>query len=505
MVTQWTLLAALCIVLVVWLLNSPSEVYNLSGFSTKTAYRYCGLVDFVDKSSQPLEKCNLVHLNALFRHGTRAPSSKDIAKMKLLRDRLLMSAQYGAHLPSEFATHPIPFQDSVPKQLLPRGYEEHLVLGKRFQRLLKKFFTFSPRNIRFYSSSTNRAFFSAQAFYAGLFESDVSICTDVRNSQASCPLDPSLNYLADNFLLPNTDNIMINDTLLRFFAYCKRYIDEVDKNKTAINEFYKFKDSMFMQGILSNFLKKWKLHNTNYSVDDVRLIFSTCAYEVANAKTSEKLSPWCSFLRPQEFPVLEYLADLKQYWRKAYAFHLNYIQSCPLLGEMLAQIYEAAENYKKLQYQQSNPNLHRATFWFGHAETLLPVVTALGIFNESVRHDKTFKLRADNFSERLKQLSMHPHPPTMFRPGQIAPFAGNVAFLLYHCPDSVSDFHLEVRVNEKTVAWPLAGKVQPPSKLYPGSTSAPLSLVLNYFRNCMPNAYESETVCSRKNHTLFML
>ncbi|VDP43178.1 unnamed protein product [Schistosoma mattheei] len=85
---------------------------------------------------------------------------------------------------------------------------------------------------------------------------------------------------------------------------------------------------------------------------------------------------------------------------------------------------------------RNNPTLHRGSFWFGHAETILPIVAALGIFNNSIGHSTLHKLTADSFDERLRMIYDTDVPsPTMFRTSYIAPFAGNVAFLLYYCPD----------------------------------------------------------------------
>lgn len=36
----------------------------------------------------------------------------------------------------------------------------------------------------------------------------------------------------------------------------------------------------------------------------------------------------------------------QHYWRKSYGYELNYVQSCPLVGEMLRQIRNAAHLYK---------------------------------------------------------------------------------------------------------------------------------------------------------------
>lgn len=57
-------------------------------------------------------------------------------------------------------------------------------------------------------------------------------------------------------------------------------------------------------------------------------------------------------------------------------------------------------------------------FAFGHAETLGPLYTALGLFNDST------PLRADNFKE---------HEDRLFRSSLILPFGANLQLILYEC------------------------------------------------------------------------
>ena len=60
-------------------------------------------------------------------------------------------------------------------------------------------------------------------------------------------------------------------------------------------------------------------------------------------------------------------------------------------------------------------------FRFAHAETLIPLLCYMGMFHDAE------PLRADNFERQRKRL---------FRGADLAPFAGNLAFVLYQCPQS---------------------------------------------------------------------
>ena len=81
-------------------------------------------------------------------------------------------------------------------------------------------------------------------------------------------------------------------------------------------------------------------------------------------------------------------------------------------------------------------------FAFGHAETVGPLMAALGLFNDSE------PLRADNFAK---------HADRKFKTSEILPFSANVMFVLYECvPDdqhqtryfSTNNFFLKLYVNE---------------------------------------------------------
>ncbi|CAH8541300.1 unnamed protein product [Schistosoma turkestanicum] len=516
-VDRWqmgALFSVFCAIMTFFLLifnREPGEFYP--GLSSKTAYRFCGLKSYKDKVSVPFEKCSLVHVSVVFRHGTRTPDSKAIKSFSDLYERLKQSYNNGSPIPRKLLTHPIPFKDAAVKELLPRGFEEHDGLGRRFSYLMRQYFNFTIDNINFYSSSIDRCIASGRAFYNGFINGPAVKPTWNRTLYCGNELVPK-SCLLNNEPFENNNNnnnnnenhyeknITINNYLLRFFAHCKNYIEKIENNKSAVQEYYKFFNSIYVNTSYENFIKRFHLKHEDYTPDDLKTIFWACAYEVAAMNDYDSLSPWCNLLSPNDYPVWEYLADLKHYWRKSYGYELNYKQSCPLLSEIVQQISNVAMDFQKGNYNQNNPTLHRGSFWFGHAETILPVVAALGIFNDSVGHSKLHKLTADNFDERLKMIHNPDVPsPTMFRTSYIAPFAGNVAFLLFYCPDletsdNLDKFRVQILINERTVAWPLASSIQPPTLDHPGETNASLTTVLKYFNNCMPNVYDDNKVCS---------
>ena len=80
---------------------------------------------------------------------------------------------------------------------------------------------------------------------------------------------------------------------------------------------------------------------------------------------------------------------------------------------------------------------------FGHAETLLPLYSLLGLFNQSHAPPTS-----SNFAEQ------HQRP---FRPSKICPFAGNLVIVLHRC-DNYEDDQQAERPEEElldlNVSWP---------------------------------------------------
>lgn len=50
------------------------------------------------------------------------------------------------------------------------------------------------------------------------------------------------------------------------------------------------------------------------------------------------LSRWCELLAPDGMEIVEYLDELKQWWKKSYGHELNYKIACPLLADMFARM-----------------------------------------------------------------------------------------------------------------------------------------------------------------------
>jgi len=129
-------------------------------------------------------------------------------------------------------------------------------------------------------------------------------------------------------------------------------------------------------------------------------------------------------------------------------YYNNLQNECPVqrIGNFVCCI--AANRHKK------------GVFYFGHAETVVPVLAALGLFNDG------FPLRAADFGSTAAT-------NRTFLTSRISPFASNVAFVLHDASsktgfefadihesgpekDGVERYMLEVLVNELPTKFPFA-------------------------------------------------
>lgn len=298
------------------------------------------------------------------------------------------------------------------------GWEEHQNLARSFKKLNPDIF--NKRNYSVVSSFKARCISSARAFISGL--------------HPELPAEFEPNYDHDDFVKDDHleflgTTIKVNNELIRFFDYCRRYTEWVDDHPQTVEELNKFISGGHVSNIRKEIQNTYSIqHLTNKQVVD---LYQLTVFESAlfGFSSLTKL-----FATRETFEVLEYLGDLKHYYKTGYGFSINYRQATPLLKDMVAVLKELKAN------QKSDP---KATIYFGHAETIVPLIALLGLFEGP-------PLTADGFI-----LSKH----RAFRTSKIAPFAANIGFLVYRKKeDNVNvetpDLLLQIAVNEHLVNIP---------------------------------------------------
>jgi multiple inositol-polyphosphate phosphatase/2,3-bisphosphoglycerate 3-phosphatase len=296
------------------------------------------------------------------------------------------------------------------------GWREHQHLAQSFKKLNPQIF--ERRNYTVVSSFKARCVSSARAFIAGL------------HSESGGAFDPDhdLEDVTDDALQYLGTAIRIDNALLRFFDYCRRYVEWVDDHPRSVEELNKFISGGHVSNIRKEIQNNYQItHLTNKQVVD---LYQLTVFEAALFGQSTLTS----LFKAESLEVLEYLGDLKHYYKTGYGYSINYRQTAPLLRDMVRIVTELRDN------PRSDP---RATIYFGHAETIVPLIALLGLFEGP-------PLTAEGFL-----LSKH----RAFRTSKIAPFGANIAFLVYRKKSEnvaieTPDMLLQIAVNEHLVNIP---------------------------------------------------
>ena len=321
------------------------------------------------------------------RHGSR--HSGHIAEMNALASRL------GANVnaPKWLRDWTYPYPESSDSLLASLGLEEQYNIGLRLSNFSRNI-SYDPLSYNIRSTYKSRAARSAEAFALGALET----------------AKPEAPFLADRVGAAAFVNVVPGDQdlMLRFFDNCDAY--EV----TSSDELEKYGKSKEMMQALSAFRRA--VANDNVDLQDFLLAYEACAYEYMF--NSPKKS-FCSLLA-DHVDILEYYADLENYYLNANGNALA--KSAPMV--LVRDIVDAIE-----------ANVTRANWRFAHAETLIPFLAMLGLFDD--QKPLTADFRDTN---------------RIFRTSRISPMAANLAIFLHECP---TDRRLRFTLNEQEVILPL--------------------------------------------------
>ena len=384
-------------------------------FSTKTPYKF---EENLSTEVQRPEGCLATQINMVFRHGTRYPSGKDIKKIeKMLNVMRTFTAnkQFKEQLSRLGIALVNPYPIELEKELADVGDLEMYNIGKRFQKRFPELFngTLRTSDFRFTSTCKSRSSQSTSAFAMGFLEGHGQI--------GKAKYQP----------IPLAMSPCNNDDILRFFDMCEKYEKDVADNETAMIEMEKFLNGTEVAKVIEKVKRRLKLDEKkeNLAPEDVKMMYLMCAFGVG-LSNGDIHKGWCSLFDRSDFDVMEYLLDLKSYYKRSSAYKITYESSCPLLRAILYSMQAKLGRGKALRK-------YIGIFRSSHAETLIPLYALMGLLVDK-RH-----LMANNYEEMKNR---------EFKGARIAPFAGNLAVVLYKCKNETSK--VQLYNNEKLIKFP---------------------------------------------------
>ncbi|XP_051502490.1 multiple inositol polyphosphate phosphatase 1a [Myxocyprinus asiaticus] len=353
----------------------------------------------------PSLKCNAIHLTAVIRHGTRFPTTKNIQKMREFYNLVVRDASGNLNCLWEIKSNwKMWYRDEMDGRLVDKGREDHKHLAQRLIRWFPSLLTkdnLRHGRVKLITSSKHRCVNSTIAFRAGLME---GLKTQVELEHA------------------------VNDTLMRYFDQCERFVKEVEKNKSALEEVKCFIEGPEMKRTMEKMADRLEVPYASITDNSVEAAFYLCAYEFTINGLN---SPWCQLFDEVDAQVMEYAGDLKQYWKRSYGHEINSKSSCILFHDLFHRLDRVVAQIK------SNGVVSEVvTVQVGHAETLIPLLTLLELFKDDI------PLNSTNFATQQNRI---------FRSGHIVPYAANLLVVLYQCPDGI---RMGMRLNEKPLTLP---------------------------------------------------
>uniref|UniRef100_A0A8D0FME3 Multiple inositol polyphosphate phosphatase 1 n=1 Tax=Strix occidentalis caurina TaxID=311401 RepID=A0A8D0FME3_STROC len=352
--------------------------------------------------------CAPLQLRALLRHGTRYPT---------LHARLRRRPAAACPAAAALAAWQMWYEESLDGRLAPQGRRDMEQLARRLAARFPALFA-ARRRLLLASSSKHRCLQSGAAFRRGL--------------------GPSLSLGTDEV------EVEVNDSLMRFFDHCAKFVAWVEENDAAMCQVDAFKEGPEMRKVLEKVASALCLPAEELNADLVQVAFLTCSYELAIKNVT---SPWCSLFSEEDAKVCIQL------------FSRSEVVSCVLL--ILQQPNEALLCSKPI----SSPLIVQV----GHAETLQPLLALMGFFKDDE------PLKANNYVRQAHR---------KFRSGRIVPYAANLVFVLYHCDQvktSKEEYQVQMLLNEKPMLFHHSNETT--------STYADLK---DYYRDILENCHFKE-------------
>jgi multiple inositol-polyphosphate phosphatase/2,3-bisphosphoglycerate 3-phosphatase len=279
---------------------------------------------------------------------------------------------------------------------------------------------YSPHRHRFSSSEVSRTLQSAQVWSTGFFYND-----------------HKKDSLGENLSIESHPKK--SDWLLRFFEACESFQNAVDREDHH-EELRHFVAQAFHgeDGLYTSFVKRLGLEPGEFDVTHIRTMHRVCSFEASLNKTDHH---FCSLFNSHDLDAFEYVKDLSFYWTRSHGNPNGTRLAAPLLRKILENLEQHA-HFGDRAFIKEPEVIH---FMFGHAETLVPLLSLIGLYNHSDhwKHDTP----KESWSNRI------------FKSSQISPFSANIGLLLYHCDDRP---FVRVLHNEQEVIIPGCDEVMCP-------------------------------------------
>lgn len=383
-------------------------------FGTKSSYELIRQ----NKTYRSVPGCEPIKLWLLSRHGTRYPSVDKMERMKNgvnLRDRIVQNYEENRGSLCEkdienFKTWAFNLKPDLSNELTDQGRTELRLHAARLRNAFPTLFnvSFVEKQFQFQSTSEKRAIDSANVFAEELINYDIFSATDVSSS-------------------------MHNDELLHTERFCQRWLQMKDDPETFV-EATLFKNTSHVKQMISRISERLGFVK-NLTIDEIYIMYDVCRYETAWNLQSR--SPFCTVFTKDDLEIMEFLEDLKYYYKNGYGNKINLQLGCLLAKDLIQTSLKTLKTSDKNGLTEADPPVR---LYFSHMGPLLQFLTALGLKKDSQRltHDKFEKMKDREW-----------------RTSKMVPFTSNFVAVFYKCKDDdAAQDKVMFYLNEDVVNFP---------------------------------------------------
>lgn len=357
-------------------------------FATKTAYEFAAQGPS-NTRLQEVPGCEPLAFWLLSRHGSHYPEAEEIKGLQGLMDlKRIVAVNWKNNqrfmCPSDFNILEQWSWNNVtkPGDLTTEGYMSTQRLAQSWKQKYPTLLDGNRFNYLFKYADDERSVSSFRAFTEGLFGAQ-----------------------AESYDIPREHD----EKILRPYKFCTAWLKDVEQNNETVSQKAIFESKKEYQDMRSNISKRM---GSSYDYEDIFIqrMYEMCRYD--KAKDLTKISPWCVAFTRQDLQRFEYAEDLETYYKYGYGNEINQKIGCTSVKNMI----EFFNNHT----DKDGPQQPRAIIQLTEAPSLLMALSALGVHRDAI------PLTGDNYHT-------NPVQARKWSTSTMAPFAGNIAAVLYRC------------------------------------------------------------------------
>eukprot|EP00659_Diplonema_papillatum_P015921 gene15921-24351_t len=323
--------------------------------------------------------------------------------------------------------------DDIKKQLNIYGEDEWSAIGTRLQELYNSTIlnaTFNPDLHPVRTTYVSRTSRSASSFFTRALQSGGQL--------GPCRIEPVSMYSVFS-----GDTTKDGDRALRFFSNCPAFQAAVLNNAShPCNA----EPEAYLSGNITRVMiprvaaslqldaARW-----NLTAGDLSNFWQTCQMESAALRLPLARSVCAVFGEP-DYAMWNFYEDLNKYYARGPGDVRSHEIACPLANEVLGTLFDKTRPGAEIPA--------RASFFFAHAETVLPLLAFFGLY--STGPPLTHDMPPSAMGSRV------------FRSSRLSTMAVNLRFVLHNCtsttnPAASPQYKVELLHSERQIRWPRCG------------------------------------------------